>query len=91
VGSSDGQAFFRGGCDRRRRGEGDTAEKAVLRRPRLVSVPHVGPESPPQLTAMIGWLGVTFDLPENLIECIEVVECCQSLNGDAGIVISIGE
>jgi hypothetical protein len=40
---------------------------------------------------MIGWLGVTFDLPENLIECIEVVECCQSLNGDAGIVISIGE
>ena len=38
-------------------------------------------------TVIIGCVAVNFDLPASLVECIEVVEFCRSLNRDNGLMI----
>ena len=71
---------------------GDTANSRWRGRLRLAALPDVIVAEPPALsTVMIGWLAVNFDLPASLLKCIEVVECCQSLNRDGGPMVASEE
>ena len=74
------------------RSGGDTANRRRRGRLRLAALPDVVVAEPPALsTVMIGWLAVSFDLSASLLECIEVVECCQRLNRDGCHVVASEE